>query len=415
MTRNRSATPEAVAAPQATPELDWPALRHEAHTLACDLLPRLDRPPGRLVEGHRRTHAYLRALRNYAINRRLARAGREQFRPLYFIWTTLRRCNFSCDYCDDHRGRKYPDLPLDGTLDTEQATKLLRIMSTGTSALYFSGGEPTLRADLPLLTERTHGLGYHPIIVNTNASTIDRLLPLPSWRRWLALTDMVIVSLDGLDPADLAASWGYSRPADVIRNLLLLNELRHPLRFKLMVNTVIRAGRCRDARAVLDLARRLEIGFCPVPQNRHAGIDPALLNDPEYPPLVELILERKRAGQRIAGSQRLVERLLRSEPLVCRNTLKPHIDHDGTLFWPCKSSVNVAPAKLNVLEFDSVAQLWNHASTLIDPTGFHGPGADRCGGNCNWAQNYSTDAYAYGLHHPSALLAEVVNFLRAKR
>ncbi|MCA9607507.1 MAG: hypothetical protein KC619_17995, partial [Myxococcales bacterium] len=147
----------------------------------------------------------------------------------------------------------------------------------------------------------------------------------------------------------------------------------------------------------------LGIGFAPVPVNRGPTVDHALADDPEYSALVARILERKRAGQKIAGSERMLRRLLRSAPLVCRNTLKPHVDHDGRVFWPCKAAVDVTPVTFDVREFDHVDALWDRASAAIDPTGF----SDRCGASCNWAQNYSTDAYAHGLTHPWSLLGEV--------
>jgi len=107
----------------------------------------------------------------------------------------------------------------------------------------------------------------------------------------------------------------------------------------------------------------------------------------------------------------MLRRLLQAEPLACRNTLKPHVDHDGYLFWPCKASANVEPLRVNVLDFSNVASLYRWATQRIDPSGFHGRGARQCGGQCNWAQNYSTDAYAYGLQHPRSLLHEVAEFL----
>jgi hypothetical protein len=110
----------------------------------------------------------------------------------------------------------------------------------------------------------------------------------------------------------------------------------------------------------------------------------------------------------------MLRRLLWSEPLVCRNTLKPHVDHDGRLFWPCKASVNVEPARIDVLQFADVESLYRYAVAQVDPTAFRGSGPRQCGANCNWAQNYSTDAYAHGLQHPLGLVAEIAEFLRGR-
>lgn len=391
--------------PERELQADWPRLTEEARAMATELDVAPARPAWRDLP--RRLRAHATAAENFRINRQLAREGREDLRPLYFIWTVSRRCNFLCTYCDDHRGRRYPELPTDGELDTARGLRLLATMRTGTASVYFAGGEPLLRDDLPLLVGEAHRLAYYPIVLNTNASALDRRLRQPAWRSLLSDLDIVVVSLDGLDLGALRTMWGYRRPHEVLRNLLLLRELRERTGIKLMVNAVIQPGAVEHARAVLDLARELDITFCPVPMNVGPRAHGGLEGDPEYRALVDTILERKREGQPIAGSPRLVERLLHGAPLTCRNTLKPHVDHDGRLFWPCKASVAVEPERIDVLDFDDVASLYRHGCTRIDPTRF----SERCGAACNWAQNYSTDAYAHGLTHPLSLVSDVLGFL----
>ena len=386
---------------------DLPKLAARARARAAALLPALEPARSPLADARRRAKSLATAAQSYAENQRRARAGREDLLPLYFIWTTHRACNFSCTYCDDHRGQKYPDLPRDGQLDTRGGEKLLRVMRTRAPSVYFAGGEPTLRADLPALTRYARDLDYYPLIVNTNGSALGKQLELPAWRTFLADIDQVVVSLDGLELDWLSRTWGYARPEDVLETLLVLRELSGPLRFKLVVNTVIQPGRLDQARDVLDLACDLGIWFTPVPQNQGPGVVAGLAGDAGYEALVRLILARKAEGHRIHGSARLLERLLRGAELVCRNTLKPHVDHDGTLFWPCKASVARPPVRLDVLEFEHVDDLWAHACALEDPRGF----SARCGATCNWAQNYSTDAYAHGLLHPLSLLSEVAELL----
>ena len=106
------------------------------------------------------------------------------------------------------------------------------------------------------------------------------------------------------------------------------------------------------------------------------------------------------------------QRLLSAAPFDCRNTLKPHVDHDGKLAWPCKASENVAPEWIDVLAFAHVDAIWKEGVRRRDPRGFHGPGPEQCGGDCCWAQNYTTDEYAHGIEHPSHLLRTLVEFLR---
>ncbi len=391
---------------------DFPTLQREAQQLAARLMPRLEKPRTGAAEWKRRGRAWHTAANNYVENRKRTRAGRGDLLPLYFIWTTLRPCNFRCTYCDDHQGAKYPELDGRGKLSTAQGKRLLQIMRSRTPSVYFAGGEPTLRKDLPELTRAARDLDYYPLVLNTNGSLFHRLLEKPEWRGFLADIDVLVVSLDALHLGTLERLWVTPRPEDVLRNLLALRLLAPTLGFKLMVNTVIQPGLIPEARAVLDFAADMGIVFCPVPMNSGPHIDTRVQQDPQYAALVKTILERKRSGQKIAGSLRMNQRLLSAAPLQCRNTVKPHIDHDGRLAWPCKASVNVTPETINVLDFETVDQLYAHASTLVSPTDFHGPAKNQCGASCNWAQNYTSDAYAHGVEHPTALLTEAVDFVR---
>ncbi len=392
-------------APGRRPDLELFA--REARALAERVRPNLVAPEGRIEHARRVAASIGTASRSYLENRRRARAGREDLLPLYFIWTTHNMCNFLCTYCDNHRGARYPELSDEGTLDTREGFRLLEVMRTRASSVYFAGGEPTLRKDLPELVAHARALDYYPIVINTNASAFDRLLAMPSWSTFPRDIDTIVVSLDGLELDFLSRTWGTKSPEAVLANLYLLAELADEYRIKLMVNCVVQPGHIRHARDVLDFARDLGVWFTTVPMNTGAAINDRLADDSEYRAFADLVLARKREGQRITGSLRMNRRLLFSEPFDCRNTLKPHIDHDGALYWPCKPSVLVEPARVPVLDFDHVDDLWAECTSRIDPTRF----SERCGGHCNWAQNYSTDAYAHGLLHPLSLVSEVSGFL----
>lgn len=390
---------------------DWSRLALEAKELAAEIGPTLERPRRGWVEAKRRALATKSYLSGYWLNRRRHRSGRGDFLPFILHWTANRSCNFSCQYCDDHQGNKYPDLSDEGVLDTENAKKLLRVMRTRASALYVAGGEPTMRADLPQLVRTAKDLAYYPILVNTNASLFHRLLKRREWRTFLADVDQVIVSLDAFNLGFLKEMYRYKRPQDVIRNLLLLRELADAMRFKLHISTVIQPGYVDEASDLLDFANDLGIHFLPVPVNVGPSIDPTIKDDNAYKELAGKILERKRAGYPITGSLRLNRRMLFSEPLNCRTTLKPQVDFDGKMFWPCKATVNVKPETVDVLSYDSVDDLYRAASERVDATGFHGPAKNQCGASCNWAQYYMTDDYLHGLEHPMSMARQVLQFV----
>ena len=360
----------------------------------------------------RRARSYRTAVESWFVNRSRLRRGDECLRPSYFIWTMTNRCNFACDYCDNHRGEKYPDLPNPpgGPLGTADGRRLLRTMRTGTSAIYFCGGEPTLRNDLPELTRSAWDLGYFPLMINTNAALLHRRLAAPAWSDWLARMDIVICSLDSLDPARLDALYVTSDGEDVVRNVVALSHLAEHTGTKVVVNCILRPGQIDSAEAVFEWANRMGIWFVPVPLNHGPSAMGGLLEDQSYRKLVGRILDHKSRGGRVVGSRRMLERMLCQAPIRCLPSLKAHVDPDGSLWWPCKPSAGVEPVKVPILDHDSVDAAWAAGRRLIEPNGFHGPGEGQCGADCGWAQNYAADLYAEGLVHPLRLAGAIRDF-----
>ena len=360
----------------------------------------------------RKGKALRKTAENYLVNRSRYRRGDHGLRPLYVIWTMLNACNFRCAYCDNHQGQHYFDIPDPERLDTEQGKALLDMMITGTPAIYWCGGEPTLRDDLPELLDHAWRLGYFPNMINTNGSLLHRRLARPGWSRFLWQMDMVIMSLDGLNLERLNTLWGVRKARQVVVNLLLLRELRRDVRFKLAVNAVITRETVDEARAVLDLACDLGVWFVPVPVNRKHEPDHDLLADPGYRDLTHLILKRKREGHRIIGSPILLERLLRCEPYPCLTALKPHVWSNGEICWPCRASRNVAPVPVRLLDYTTFDAAYEAGRRTVNPNFFHGQAANQCGGNCAWMQNYTTARYLDGITRPlgSGFLRELYEF-----
>ncbi len=104
------------------------------------------------------------------------------------------RCNFRCTYCMPAEGLAW--LPKDELLTFEELTRLLRIfVGLGVRSIKVTGGEPTVRADLPTLIRMFRGAAPGlDISMTTNGILLDRLArPLAE-----AGLDRVTVSLDSL-------------------------------------------------------------------------------------------------------------------------------------------------------------------------------------------------------------------------
>ena len=104
------------------------------------------------------------------------------------------RCNFRCTYCMPAEGLEW--LPKADLLTFEELARLLGVfVSLGVRSLKVTGGEPTVRADLPVLMRMFREAGPElDISMTTNGVLLDRLAaPLAE-----AGLDRVTVSLDSL-------------------------------------------------------------------------------------------------------------------------------------------------------------------------------------------------------------------------
>src|SRR2546428_692223 len=88
------------------------------------------------------------------------------------------RCNFRCTYCMPAEGLTW--LPRSELLTFEELTRLLGVfVNLGVRSLKVTGGEPTVRADLPNLIRMFRGVGPAARILEA----IDRTYPLEGANR----------------------------------------------------------------------------------------------------------------------------------------------------------------------------------------------------------------------------------------
>ncbi len=91
-------------------------------------------------------------------------------RPEIVIWEITRRCNFSCAHCivdADAQGGGQAEL------DTEEAVQALhQLADLGVHSVFFSGGEPFLRRDLPELMRRGHQIAPFTFSAVSNGSIL---------------------------------------------------------------------------------------------------------------------------------------------------------------------------------------------------------------------------------------------------
>lgn len=107
------------------------------------------------------------------------------------VWNMTRRCNLKCVHCY----AQAKDIEFENELSTEEGKALIDDLAKfGSPVILFSGGEPTLRKDLPELAAYAREKGMRAVI-STNGTLIDR--DLAKKLKDVGLS-YVGVSLDGI-------------------------------------------------------------------------------------------------------------------------------------------------------------------------------------------------------------------------
>jgi cyclic pyranopterin phosphate synthase len=160
------------------------------------------------------------------------------------------RCNFRCRYCMPREvfGADFAFLPRSEILTFEEITRLARVFAAhGVQKIRLTGGEPTLRADLPTLVAMLHEIPGIEIAMTTNGSLLTQMAePLAK-----AGLDRVTVSLDSTDDAVFRAMNDVNFPvARVIEGIEAAAAAGlQPIK----VNAVVKRG--VNDHTVVDLAR----------------------------------------------------------------------------------------------------------------------------------------------------------------
>ena len=163
------------------------------------------------------------------------------------------RCNFRCGYCMPREvfGPDFEFLPRDEILTFEEITRLARIFAAlGVRKVRLTGGEPTLRAELPKLVAMLAEIPDIEVTMTTNGSLLKhqaRDLAAAGLRR-------VTVSLDTLDDAIFRQMNDASFPVAMV--LEGIDAAAEAGLLPVKINAVVRRG--VNDHTVVDLARRFK-------------------------------------------------------------------------------------------------------------------------------------------------------------
>jgi MoaA/NifB/PqqE/SkfB family radical SAM enzyme len=237
----------------------------------------------------------------------------------YYI---TKQCNLRCRYCYPPGSEK--------DVETDLALELLKKIRPHSPAINFTGGEPVLHPDLPLLLKAARQLRFYPIVLSTNALEIDRLVP------HLHAIDHLIVSLDSLrdDNNDkLTGVPGSTRR--VVHNIEKLSSLVGKEQFNLSLHAVVCQENLDCLEALSSFCEQLNATLNVSPE--HVGEHPIreLCRNEKYSEAIRRLRTLKREGKPISASHRYLEIIQTFKPHMCYPFLSPRVEPDGRVYFPC--------------------------------------------------------------------------------
>ncbi|MBI4668957.1 MAG: radical SAM protein [Elusimicrobia bacterium] len=318
------------------------------------------------------------------------------YKPLCaYVYFTF-RCNLSCVYCNDGSGLKYPQCSNQGELDTESWLKVLSILRRETDVLIITGGEPTMRPDLPRLLEGCRNLSYRKVCLLTNGLTLDRHPEI------FKNCQILMISLDTLNEAKADLMMGGKQGVfrRIISNIELAAKMRQDYDFKLYFNVVITPDNIADVHDVIDYCLKNRIGFTPLPEVVAVYPREGLRGNVKYEELIERIKNLKKAGGDILGTMGgYLSGLKHLDKYHCLPTLLARVWPNGDLLYPCQKMHKVGG---NLLE------LGDYTKAVDEGRRRHGP-LPSCDNRCHVGCYMD---FSQCVQRPSILLGEAWHSLK---
>jgi MoaA/NifB/PqqE/SkfB family radical SAM enzyme len=164
--------------------------------------------------------------------------------PILAQIVPIRRCNLSCEYCNEYDKTSAP------VLTDVMLQRIDKLSELGIGIITFSGGEPTLHPDLDVLIRRVRSNGaIVTLITNGYLLTVDRIHQLNA-----AGLDYLQISIDNVEPDDVSK-----------KSLKVLDKklewLAKHAEFDVTINSVLGADISRPDDAYQIATRARGLGF----------------------------------------------------------------------------------------------------------------------------------------------------------
>lgn len=113
------------------------------------------------------TAEYLRRfLSNFVVANTLKR---EYLPPLIAVYHVTYDCNLNCAWCSRRQDRQEAT----ASVSWPRIEQIFQSLRQVTPALYLTGGEPLLDPRIEDMLTLARLMGFHPIVVNTNATLLE--------------------------------------------------------------------------------------------------------------------------------------------------------------------------------------------------------------------------------------------------
>ncbi len=204
------------------------------------------------------------------------------------VWNMGRRCNLRCVHCY----AQSKDIEYEDELTTEQGKELIDDLAEfGSPVILFSGGEPTMRKDLPELAEYAKSKGMRAVI-STNGTLIDEKMAKVLKKIGLSY---VGISLDGVRETNdkfRGVPGAFDAAIDGLRNCMK-EDIKVGLRFTINKKNVM------DIPAIFDIIEEEGIPRVCFYHLVYAGRGTKLVEDDltheESRKVLDLIMDRTKA------------------------------------------------------------------------------------------------------------------------
>lgn len=303
--------------------------------------------------------------------------GNLDLTPQVAVYYVTMQCNLNCAYCEDFGSRRNHQVTQNPS--TENAKKILRVIRSGFSRLWLTGGEPLMHPRIgELLEYAKNELKFREISLITNGtllfkdSTTERtekknlrpsVISVPSVVKNL---DRLIISLDSVDPNTLnLVSLPNIHAENVIENARKAAQLQKSHGFLLSVNAVITPETLPHMDSLLAFCEENKIWLSLSPQAVNNLPRYELITSQEYRAFIEKVIALKENGAPILGSTAYLNMLVDQTPYECYPTLAPRIMPDGWLAYPCrpmeKAGGEQGGRAVNLLDVHSWDEAWSIA------------------------------------------------------